>query len=93
MEPSRPAAALVPVRIPIGTRLLYMIVFGLTFWLLLWILAVCVLAQLILTLLAGQPNPELLRFSEGFSRYLSQIINFITFVSEKPPFPFAPWPE
>ncbi len=80
-------------RIPIAIRLLYMLVFALTFWILTWTLAVTVIAQLILTLLGGAPNPELLRFSQGLSRYISQVVEFLTFLTEKPPFPFAPWPD
>jgi hypothetical protein len=80
-------------RLPIGVRVLYMVLFGLTFWILTWVLAVTVLAQLILTLLAGQVNPDLLQFSKGLSRYISQVVEFLTFLNEKPPFPFASWPD
>ncbi len=80
-------------RLPIAVRVLYMIAFAIAFWILTWILAVTVVAQLILTLLAGQPHPELLRFSEGISRYISQLADFLMFLTEKPPFPFAPWPD
>jgi Domain of unknown function (DUF4389) len=78
---------------PLGIRVLYMVMFGIIFWILMWILAVTAIAQLILTLLGGQSNPELLKFSGGFSRYLSQVVEFLTFLTDKPPFPFAPWPE
>jgi hypothetical protein len=78
---------------PIAIRLLYMLVFALTFWIVTWILAVTAIAQLILTLLGGTPNPELLKFSHGLSRYISQLVEFLTFLTEKPPFPFAPWPD
>jgi Domain of unknown function (DUF4389) len=80
-------------RMPIAIRLLYMIAFAITFWILTWVLAVTVIAQLVLTLLAGQPNPELLKLSKGISRYISQVVEFLTFLTEKPPFPFAPWPD
>ena len=78
---------------PIGLRVLYMVVFAVTFWILTWVLAVTVVAQLILTLLAAQPHPELLKFSKGLSRYFTQVIEFLTFSTEKAPFPFAPWPD
>jgi hypothetical protein len=81
------------VRLPLGLRVLYMVIFGLTFWILIWVLLVTVVAQLILTLLAGQVNPDLLRFSKGLSRYVAQVVEFLMFLSEKPPFPFAPWPD
>ena len=78
---------------PLAVRVLYMLVFGVTFWILTWILAVTAIAQLVLTLLGGQPSPELLRFSKGLSRYISQVVEFLTFLTDKPPFPFAPWPD
>jgi len=84
---------IVPVRMPLAVRVLYMIVFAVTFWILTWVLAVTVIAQLILTLLGGQSSPELLRFSRGLSRYVTQVIEFLTFLTDKPPFPFAPWPD
>jgi hypothetical protein len=80
-------------RLPIAVRVLYMIVFGVTFWILAWVLAVTVIAQLLTTLLGGQLNPELLKFSKGLSRYITQVVEFITFLTEKPPFPFASWPD
>ena len=78
---------------PLAIRALYMFVFAVTFWILTWILAVAAITQLILTLLAGQPNPELLKFTNGFSRYVTQVIEFLVFLTDKPPFPFAPWPD
>jgi Domain of unknown function (DUF4389) len=80
-------------RLPLGMRVLYMVVFGVAFWILTWVLIITVVAQLILTILAAQPNPDLLRFSRGLSRYIAQVIEFLTFLTEKPPFPFAPWPD
>ena len=78
---------------PIAIRVLYMIAFAIAFWILTWVLAVTVIAQLILTILAGQPNTELLNFSKGISRYIAQVIEFVTFLTDKLPFPFAPWPD
>lgn len=80
-------------RLPLGLRVLYMVVFAVAFWILTWVLIVTVVTQLILTVLAAQPNPDLLRFSRGLSRYISQVVEFLTFLTDKPPFPFAPWPD
>jgi hypothetical protein len=91
-EPPTNTPAATP-RQPIGLRLLYMVVFAVTFWILTWVLIVTVVAQLILTVLAGQPHPDLLRFSKSLSRYIAQVVEFLTFLTEKPPFPFAPWPD
>ncbi|HTC51567.1 MAG TPA: DUF4389 domain-containing protein [Steroidobacteraceae bacterium] len=80
-------------RLPIGLRVLYMVVFAVTFWILTWVLIVTVVAQLILTLLAAQPNPDLLRFGKGLSRYIAQVVEFLMFLTDRPPFPFASWPD
>ncbi len=77
----------------LGIRVLYMLVFGVTFWILTWVLVATVIAQLLLTLLGGQRNPELLKFSSGLSRYISEVVEFLTFITDRPPFPFAPWPD
>jgi hypothetical protein len=83
----------VAARMPMGIRVLYMLVFAVTFWILSWVLAVTVIAQLLLTLLSGQLNPELLKFSKNLSRYILQVSEFMLFLTEKPPFPFASWPD
>jgi hypothetical protein len=80
-------------RMPLGIRVLYMLVFAVTFWILCWVLGVTVIAQLLLTLLSGQLNPELLKFSKNLSRYILQVTEFMLFLTEKPPFPFASWPD
>jgi hypothetical protein len=80
-------------RMPIGIRVLYMLVFAVTFWILCWVLGVTVIAQLLLSLLSGQLNPDLLKFSKSLSRYILQVAEFMLFLTERPPFPFAPWPD
>jgi len=82
----------VVARLPLGVRVLYMLVFGVTFWILVWVLAVTAIAQLLVLLLNGQLNPELLTFSKSLSRYIVQVVEFLTFLTERPPFPFAAWP-
>jgi Domain of unknown function (DUF4389) len=78
---------------PIAIRVLYMLLFAVALWILIWILAVTVIAQLLLTVLGGERNAELLKFSKGISSYISQVIEFLCFLTDKPPFPFAPWPD
>ncbi|HUN25800.1 MAG TPA: DUF4389 domain-containing protein [Steroidobacteraceae bacterium] len=93
-SPHGPSSALVPSSRPsLAIRVIYMIVFGLVFWILCWTLAIAALAQLVLTALAGRSNPELLRFGVGLASYARQIIEFLTFVSERIPYPFSDWPR
>ncbi|HTX24435.1 MAG TPA: DUF4389 domain-containing protein [Steroidobacteraceae bacterium] len=92
IAPSGPPA-LVPSPPPtLGARLLYMLLLTIVFWILWWIIGITVLAQLMLTLLAGRANPELARFGMGLANYSRQIIEFLTFVSDRIPFPFSEWP-
>jgi hypothetical protein len=74
-------------------RVLYMVVFALVFWILCWMLAVTAVLQLVLTLLSTRPNADLVRFGAGLAIYSRQIIDFLTFVSDKLPFPFGEWPH
>jgi hypothetical protein len=92
--PRTPPSALVPgTQSSLGVRILYMVVFALVFWILCWTLAVAAVLQLVLTLLAGRPNADLVRFGAGLASYSRQVIEFLTFVSEKIPFPFTEWPD
>ena len=76
----------------LGIRVIYMLVFAVVFWLLCWILAVTTVVQLIVRLLNGRPNVDLVRFGASLARYARQIIEFLTFVTEFTPYPFAAWP-
>jgi hypothetical protein len=78
---------------PIGIRVLYMLLFAVALWILIWVLAATAIAQLLLTLLGGERNVELLKFSKGISSYMSQVVEFLTFLTDRPPFPFAAWPD
>ena len=92
-EPPSHVPVAAPTRMPLAIRILYMLVFAVTMWIMVWVLAVSVVAQLIMIVLAGQANPDLLKFSKGLSRYFVQVVEFLTFLTEKPPFPFASWPD
>jgi len=76
----------------LGIRVIYMLVFAVVFWLLCWILGATALVQLIVRLLNGRPNADLTRFGGSLARYARQVIEFLTFVTELAPYPFAAWP-
>ena len=86
-------SAPVPTARPsLGARALYMLLFALVFWILCWTLAITALAQLGLTVLTARPNADVARFGAGLAAYSRQIIEFLTFVSERVPYPFSEWP-
>ena len=74
-------------------RVLYMILFAVAFWILCWTLAVTVVVQLVLRLLNGQPQADVARFGAGLASYAKQVIEFLTFSTERLPFPFSGWPD
>lgn len=76
----------------LGIRVVYMLLFAIVFWALCWILAATTLIQLIVRLLNGRANPDLTRFGASLARYARHVIEFLTFVTELAPYPFAPWP-
>ena len=48
--------------------------------------------QFLIMLLNDTPNARLVSFGRSMGRYLNQIVNFLTFVTEEIPFPFNDWP-
>lgn len=89
----RPISPPVPTVEPsLPARALYMLVFALVFWIVCWTLAITSLAQLAAALLGGRPNAEVARFGAALAVYSRQIIEFLTFVSERIPYPFSEWP-
>jgi len=76
----------------LGLRVVYMLLFAVVFWALCWILAATTLVQLLVRLLNGRANADLTRFGASLARYARQIIEFLTFVTELTPYPFAAWP-
>lgn len=89
-SPASPPAP--TVQPSLALRILYMVVFAVVFWIVCWTLAITAIAQLALTLLGGRPNPDLVRFGAGLASYSRQIIEFLTFASERIPYPFTEWP-
>jgi hypothetical protein len=89
-----PAAA-PPVDAPrgLGERILMMLLFAMVFSVLCWVLAVTALFQLALRLLGRPVSAPAQRFGAGLARYAAQIVAFVTFASEREPFPFSDWPQ
>lgn len=84
-----------PVEPPPGelaARVLYMLLFALVFWIASWVLAVTAVAQLMVRILSGRPSPELVRFGGGLARYTAQIVEYLTFVTERVPYPVGEFP-
>jgi len=84
----------VPVHKPFPfVRLLYALGFAVVAWIVLWLLFVLGLAQFAILAINGRVNDELKSFTLGLVRYLGELLAFIGFVRDEPPFPFAPFPR
>lgn len=76
----------------LGVRILYMLLFAVVFWIVSWMLAVTAIAQLLVRICSGRSSLELARFGSGLGRYTRQIIEYLTFVSERVPYPIGEFP-
>ncbi|MEI8055173.1 MAG: DUF4389 domain-containing protein [bacterium] len=74
-------------------RGLFMLFFIVIKYLVSWLIALIALFQFVVDLLMDKPNEKLLAFTKQLNSYLLQIVNFLTFNSEKKPFPFTSWPS
>jgi len=73
-------------------RGLYMLLFAFIYGVADVVVAAVVIIQFTFRLLNGETNPRLLDFGRSLSRYLYQVLLFLTFNSEEKPFPFDVWP-
>jgi len=76
----------------IGLRIIWMVVFTISWQIAEILLGGVVLLQLGYRLFYGAPNASLLAFGDSLSQYLAQIGRFGTFNTEEKPWPFADWP-
>tara|TARA_B100000427_G_scaffold1662_3_gene1692 strand:- start:1911 stop:2246 length:336 start_codon:yes stop_codon:yes gene_type:complete len=49
--------------------------------------------QFLYVLVTDSSNKNLDNVSSGFKRYMSQVIDYLTYVSSEKPFPFSPFPN
>ena len=71
---------------------LFMAGFAIALYLTGIILLVLMLAQIVFTLLSGEDNSNLRRLGASLTRYVTEILAFLTYNSEQKPFPFSEFP-
>ena len=56
---------------------------------------VCLLAvfQFFCVLIVHTPNRNALRFGKGLGRYVAEIVDFLSYNTDRRPWPFASWPR
>ena len=72
-------------------RIVFILVFAVIVGLVRVLLWAVILLQIASTLLTGSVNKNILEFGRKLSAYLYHILIFLTFNSDKLPFPFADW--
>jgi hypothetical protein len=72
-------------------RIIYMILFVIVLYLVSMLVGVVMLVQALFSLLTGKPNEEVADFASDLTRYVYQVVCFLTYQSEERPFPFSPW--
>ena len=73
------------------SRLLYLVLFGVIFWLCEFILIALVIFQFMHLVLTGEKNEKVTEFSADFSAYLGAVSAYLTLASDNRPFPFQDW--
>lgn len=73
-------------------RGLYMLLFVVIYHVAEFVVGVVVILQFLFSLVSGQTNTRLLLFGQSLSRYIYQILRYLTFNSEQMPFPYSDWP-
>ncbi len=79
--------------VDVWTRGLFILIYGVIFYFLFFLIWLVVIFQFLMKLITTELNEQLLDFSDSLTKYVSQILLYITFKSEERPFPFSPWPS
>lgn len=74
-------------------RIAFMLIFAVIAGLVRILLWAVILLQIASMLLAGSPNRNILDLGKKLAAYLFHIVLFLTFNTERMPFPFADWHE
>ena len=74
-------------------RALYMIFFAIVMRIVELVLGLIMIAQFVAKLATGKAIDSLLDVGDSLSRYVSQVVQFQTFVTDDQPYPFGNWPK
>jgi hypothetical protein len=74
-------------------RGVFMVLFVVIFNITEFVLMMTALFQFLATLFTGAPNKRATRFGAKLAEFIREIGRYLTFASDKRPFPFADWPK
>lgn len=78
---------------PILLRFIYMVLFYVVYALSRFVVGLTAIVQFFHVLTTEAPQADLLKFSRSLTRYVSSLVEYLTFSSNEKPFPFAEWPN
>jgi hypothetical protein len=71
----------------------YMAVLLICGWIAAWLVVVVTVFQFLSNIFTDKSNEHILRFSRSLIRYITQIVQYVTYNAEEKPFPFSGWPK
>ncbi|NND81662.1 MAG: DUF4389 domain-containing protein [Gammaproteobacteria bacterium] len=74
-------------------RVLFVAIFWVVFYLAQMVVAAVAIAQCVFLLISGAPNEQLQKFGDSLSKFVHDILRYVTFNSEQRPFPFSDFPK
>lgn len=74
-------------------RFAFMMLFVLILGVVSYLIIGLVILQFLWALIAGEGNDKLRDFGSSVSRFILQVLRFLTYNTDTKPFPFADWPE
>ncbi len=74
-------------------RILFVALFWVIFHITQFVILAVAIGQCLFTLFSGRPNHQLMKLGDSLSRYVQEILAFVTFNSDKKPFPFNDFPQ
>ncbi len=74
-------------------RILFVALFWVVFHVTQLVILAVAIGQCLFTLFTGNPNAQLMKLGHNLSQYVQEILAFVTFNSDKRPFPFNDFPQ
>jgi hypothetical protein len=74
-------------------RVAFVVLFWIVFYVAQLVVGAVALAQCVFVILTNNPNQHLLQFGDSLSKYIHDILRFVTFNSDQRPFPFSDYPK
>ena len=89
-----PGLPAVRSRVPFpALRLVYSFLFAIIAWFVFWISLLVALIQFIVVTVDGRASEDLRRMSANLMQYLGDLLAYIAFVRDDPPFPIGAFPK